>query len=113
MKTIARSALAAAALVTTAAPISQPASAKDICGWYAIAYCTSSEYAAIDFVNNGWGALINTNAYVGLRAGLYCVVSGPQSKSSAWRDRTAAIENGVSDDVYIKQACTDEANVGD
>lgn len=113
MTQIARLALAAAALATTVAATAHPASAKDICGWYAIAYCTSDEYVAADFANNGWGTVINTNAYVGLRAGLYCVVSGPQSKSSAWRDRAAAIENGVSNDAYIKKACTDESNIGD
>ncbi len=101
----------AAALVLAA--VSPPASAADICGWYAIATCTSDEYAATNFANNGWGTVINTNEYVGLRAGLFCVVSGPQSKSSAFRDRDAAIANGVADDVYIKKACTDEANIGD
>ena len=113
MKTIARSLLAAAAVATTAAAVSQPASAKDICGWYAIATCTSDEYAATQFANDGWGTVINTNDYVGLRAGLFCVVSGPQSKASAFRDRDAAIANGVASDVYIKKACTDEANIGD
>lgn len=103
-------ALATLAALTAAAA---PASAKDICGWYAIAYCTDSEAAAADFAGNGWGTVIDTNAYIGLRAGLYCVVSGPQSKSSAWRDREAAIANGVSGDVYIKKACTDEAGIGD
>ena len=28
-------------------------------------------------------------------------------------DREAAIANGVSGDVYIKKACTDEVNIGD
>ncbi len=103
------------ALVTLAAltAASVPAAAKDICGWYAIAYCTDSDAAAADFAGNGWGSVISTNEYVGLRAGLYCVVSGPQSKASAWRDREAAIANGVADDVYIKKACTDAVNVGD
>lgn len=107
-----RLALAAASLAALAISAA-PASAKDICGWYAIAYCTDSEAAASDFAGNGWGTVIDTNTYVGLRAGLFCVVSGPQSKSSAWRDREAAIANGVSGDVYIKKACTDEAGIGD
>ncbi len=104
-----------AALGTLAAltAATAPASAKDICGWYAIAYCTNNESAASDFAGNGWGTVIDTNAYVGLRAGLFCVVSGPQSKSSAWRDRESAIANGVAADVYIKKACTDEAGIGD
>lgn len=113
MKTITRSALAAAAFVTTAAAISQPASAKDICGWYAIAYCTDNEAVASDFATRGWGAAISTDVLKGFRPGLYCVVSGPQSKSSAWRDRNAAIANGVAGDVYIKHACADEAYIGD
>ena len=43
---------------------------------------------------------------MGLRGGLFCVVSGPQSKSSAWRDRNAAIANGVSKVVVLS---TDKA----
>ena len=102
----------AAALVATAISAT-PAAAKPMCGWFAIAYCTQSQNAAGQFANNGWGAVIKTSKFTGFAPGQYCVVSGPQSKASAIRDRRAAIGNGVSDDVYIKRACADEADIGD
>lgn len=110
--TCTRLALATASLAVTAA-LAQPASAKDICGWYAIAYCTDNEAAASDFAGRGWGSAIATDVLKGFRPGLFCVVSGPQSKASAWRDRNAAIAQGVAGDVYIKHACADEATIGD
>ena len=105
----------AAALVAAAAVSATPASAKSkpVCGWYAIAYCTQSEDAAYKFSGNGWGAVIKTNNFTGFAPGKFCVVSGPQPKASAIRDRRAAIGNGVSDDVYIKHACADERFIGD
>ncbi len=91
-----------------------PASAKQVCGWYAIAACTASEDDANAFMTKGgWGQAIDTDNYVGLKGGLYCVVSGPQPKDSAKRDMAAAKANGVAKDVYIKRACTDEKNLGD
>ena len=89
------------------------ANARDVCGWYVIISCSTDRQAAVDVVNKGWGALINTNQYVGLKHGLYCVVSGPQPKASAWSDRAAAIAQGYAgSDAYIKEACTDSRNVG-
>lgn len=90
-----------------------PASAKQVCGWYAIASCTRVQSDAESFVNNGWGAVINTSDYSGFKRGYFCVVSGPRSKSSAKRDMRTATANGVADDMYIKNACTDESNLGD
>ena len=99
--------------VAFAATAAGSATAKDICGWYAIAYCTDNESAASEFANRGWGAAIATNVLKGLKPGPFCVVSGPQSKSSAWTDRNAAIANGVASDVYIKHACADETAIGE
>lgn len=90
-----------------------PAQAKQVCGWYAIVFCSSSSDAAYDFANEGWGQVIRTSDYSGFRRGLFCVVSGPQSKASAQRDMRAARSNGVAADAYIKRACTDESNLGD
>jgi hypothetical protein len=101
--------LGLAGLLMTSAPVS----AKNVCGWYAVVFCSPSEAKAITFVNGGWGALIKTKDYKGFKSGLYCVVSGPQPKSSALRDRKAAIAQGISASTYIKRACTDEKNIGD
>jgi hypothetical protein len=100
-----------AAALLAAAP--QRAAAKQICGWYAIAYCSPDRYAAEQFAGRGWGSAIGTDVFTGLRHGLYCVVSGPQSKASARRDRGMAIAEGVADDVYIKRACADASFIGD
>jgi hypothetical protein len=93
--------------------LSTPAQAKQICGWYVIAFCSPSQAAADDFAGRGWGAAIDTDVFRGFRHGLYCVVSGPQSKVSAIRDRRSAIGDGVSDDAYIKRACADSSDIGD
>jgi hypothetical protein len=90
-----------------------PASAAQVCGWYAIASCTRVQSDAENFVNRGWGTVIDTTEYDGFAPGYFCVVSGPQSRSSAKRDVRAARANGISDEVYFKRACTDERNVGD
>ena len=90
-----------------------PAEAKQVCGWYAIAFCSPSRDQATAFTNGGWGQTIETRKYQGLQPGLFCVASGPQPKASAERDRAAAIRNGVSATTYIKNACTDETNIGD
>ncbi len=103
----------AAALIASAAS-ALPASAKQLCGWYAIASCTTSQADADAFMTKGgWGQTIDTNNYVGLKGNLFCVVSGPQPKASAKRDMANAKANGVASDVYIKRACTDEKNLGD
>ena len=93
--------------------LSPRADAKQICGWYAIASCTRSQSDAANFASNGWGSVINTNQFSGLKRGYFCVVSGPQSKSSATRDKNAALADGVSTDIYIKRACADERSIGD
>jgi hypothetical protein len=91
-----------------------PASAKQVCDWYAIVSCSTSQADADAFMTKGgWGQTIDTNNYVGLKENLFCVVSGPQPKASAKRDMAAAKANGVAKDVYIKRACTDEKNLGD
>jgi hypothetical protein len=110
LKTTSSLALAAALIAAISAT---PAAAKPMCGWFAIAYCTKSEDAAFKFSGNGWGAVIKTSKFIGFAPGQFCVVSGPQSKASAIRDRRNAIGNGVSDDVYIKRACADEMDIGD
>lgn len=102
------------AAVFASAAFVLPASAKQVCGWYAIAACTTSQADADAFMTKGgWGQTIDTNNYVGLKENLFCVVSGPQPKASAKRDMAAAKANGVAKDVYIKRACTDEKNLGD
>jgi hypothetical protein len=95
----------------TSAPAT--AHAKTVCGHYAIAFCSPERKAAENFANGGWGTTIATKDYAGLRAGFYCVVSGPQPQASAERDRAAAVANGVSASTYIKRACTDARNIGD
>ena len=111
--TLRRFSCAAAVCITAALVTAPPASAKQVCGWYAIAFCSASEADASQFANGGWGQVIDTAKYQGLKPGLSCVVSGPQPKDSAVRDRKAAISNGVSATTYIKRACTDAKNVGD
>lgn len=86
------------------------ASAKDICGWYAIATCTTSLRDARNFANDGWGEVIDTDLYDNLVDGYWCVVSGPQSKAGANRDRRHLIGSGISDTAYIKRACVDESD---
>jgi hypothetical protein len=107
--------LAASAAILLGALINAPATAhaKTVCGHYAIAFCSPDRKAAENFANGGWGSTIATKDYEGLRTGFYCVVSGPQPKASAERDRAAAISNGVSASTYIKRACTDARNIGD
>ncbi len=107
------SALASTAVLTATALTSTPAEAKQVCGWYAIAYCSTSNAAVVTFANNGWGQVINTSNYRGFAPGKFCAVSGPQSKSSADSDRRAALNTGATKSAYIKNACTDEANLGD
>lgn len=104
--------LSAALLATLAVPLA-PAYAKQVCGWYAIAYCNSSKAETIKFANRGWGAVIHSNDYAGLTAGYFCAASGPQPRDSALRDQKNARTTGVSSDTYIKRACTDAANIGD
>ena len=102
-------ALAALALAAGA----EAAAAKTVCGWYVIAACTSSQSDAAKFANEGWGAVIDTNHYRGFKPDLFCVVSGPQGKSSAKVDLQHAIDNNVAPDLYIKRACADDKYLGD
>ena len=90
-----------------------PAKAADICGWYAIAFCSRSQDAARDFSGRGWGAVVSTDGFKGFKPGYYCVLSGPQSKASARRDMEVAMADGVAPDMYIKRACADESLIGD
>lgn len=99
--------------LTAIAAATMPAAAKNVCGWYVIAACSHSKAAADDVASNGWGSVIDTNKYSGLRRSYFCVVSGPQSKSSAISDRRNSVADGVSADAYIKRACTDARNIGD
>jgi hypothetical protein len=99
--------------VATCLLVPVSANAKPVCGWYAIALCSGAKSDAVKFANRGWGSVIRTNDYAGFAPGYYCVVSGPQPRASAMQDRRYAINSGVSNDTYIKRACTDEANVGD
>jgi hypothetical protein len=109
LKMLTNSALVLTVVFAEAAPVQ----AKQICGWYVIAACSHSKAAADDVASNGWGSVIDTNKYSGLRRSYFCVVSGPQSKSSAISDRRNSVADGVSADAYIKRACTDARNVGD
>jgi hypothetical protein len=92
---------------------STAAEAKQMCGWYAIAYCSTSRPAVATFANNGWGAVINTTNFRGFAPGKFCAVSGPQSKDSAARDIGYAIANGTTKSAYMKRACADEKYIGD
>jgi hypothetical protein len=109
MKNTLKFALAWAALAAASIPVE----AKNICGWYVIAACAHSKAAVEDVASIGWGSIIDTNKYSGLRRNYFCVVSGPQSRASAISDRRNSIADGVPSDAYIKRACTDERNVGD
>ena len=104
----------AATLSTLAAALLLPsaASAKQICGWYSILYCSTSENA-VHAANKGWGAVINTNHFRGFAPGKYCLVSGPQGRASALRDRADAIRQGYASSGYVKRACADEYYTGD
>lgn len=93
--------------------VSSAANAKQVCGWYAIAYCSTNRAAVANFANEGWGAVINTNNFSGFARNKFCAVSGPQPKWSATEDRRKAIASGVSNDVYIKRACAEEQFIGD
>lgn len=108
-----KSALTPALALALSTFLAVPAAAKDVCGWFAIFACSKSKQAVINAAGSGWGAVIDTDDYIGLRAGLYCSVSGPQSKAGARRDRNNAVADGVSSSAYIKRACTDENNLGD
>ena len=105
----------AAAFVSVFAALAtaSPADAKQVCGWYAIAYCSTSQSAVGTFANKGWGAVIDTNNFRGFARGQFCAVSGPQPKWSAASDREKAIAASVSKSVYIKRACADEKYTGD
>lgn len=108
-----KSAISLALAAGLLASLTAPAAAKDICGWFAIFACSKSKQAVINAAGSGWGAVIDTDDYIGLKSGLYCSVSGPQSKAGARRDRNNAVAEGVSSSAYIKRACTDENNLGD
>lgn len=101
------------ALVLALASWPAAANAKQICGWYAIVYCSESRAGASAAADSGWGTVINTNHFRGFAPGNYCVVSGPQSKSSALADRKAALQQGVTQSAYVKRACADERYTGD
>jgi hypothetical protein len=103
----------AATIATSAVATPSPAEAKQVCGWYVIAYCSTSEPAVSNFTNNGWGAVINTSNFRGFAPGKFCAVSGPQPKDSAARDLGYAIVNGVTKSAYMKRACADEKYIGD
>jgi hypothetical protein len=104
-------ALAAAALsLGSALATATPAEASQICGWYAIVYCSPTE-AGANSANKGWGTLIHTNDYSGFARNKYCLVSGPQPKWSAATDRLRAINSGITKTAYIKRACTDSSNL--
>jgi hypothetical protein len=109
MNILTKSALVLAALSGFAAP----AEAKRICGWDAIAACTHSFADANAFMSRGWGFVINTNDFAGLKPGYFCVGSGPQSKAGAARDRRVATANGVAKGIYIKRACVDDSRFGE
>jgi hypothetical protein len=87
---------------------SVPAAAKQVCGWYAIAACTRSFQDANEFMTKGWGFVINTTDFKGLKPGYFCVASGPQTKAGAGRDRNVAMADGVAAKMYIKRACVDD-----
>ena len=106
MRTLPALVFAAVALVTTSA------NAKQVCGWYAIVFCSLS-MDAVNANNKGCGAIIDTNKYAGFAKGQFCLASGPQPKASAQRDRAAALKQGVTKSAYIKRACTDKKNAGD
>jgi hypothetical protein len=99
--------------VSALAAAGAQARSRQVCGWYVIAGCFGDRDAAGDMASKGWGAIIDTDDYEGFEPGHFCVVSGPQPKSSAIRDRRNSIADGVSPDAYIKRACTDPRNVGD
>jgi hypothetical protein len=104
---------AAAAAAVAVFSASSPASAKQTCGWYAVAFCSKSEAATTAFINKGWGVLIVTSAFSNFPKGQFCGVSGPQSKASAERDRRAALKNGVSKSVTVRRSCADSAVFND
>jgi hypothetical protein len=105
MRLITKTTLGLAALAATAAA-TLPARATEICGWYAIATCTSDYSAADEWVkNNGWGEVIDTSEFGGFRPGLFCAVSGPHKKAKAFRVRQTLLDDGYSDSAYIKRAC--------
>jgi hypothetical protein len=108
-----KSAFSFAIAVGLATSLTAPAAAKDICGWFAVFACSKSKQAVTAAADSGWGAVIGTDDYIGFKRGLYCSVSGPQSRAGAKRDRNNAVADGVDPSAYIKRACTDENNLGD
>lgn len=73
------------------------------CGWFAIGSCTTQ---ASGFPNNpmGW-QIVNTNNVSGFRNGLYCIASGPQTRSGANRDRNTLRRRWGISTAYIKRGC--------
>lgn len=104
--------IAGPALAAMVVGATAPAAAKPVCGWYAVAACTTSHSDAINFASNGWGDVIDTTYYSNLADGYFCVVSGPQTKVGAMRDRNILISKGLSASAYVKRACVDDSNLG-
>lgn len=74
--------------------------------WYAIAFCSADKTEAEAFLSKGWGKL-----FWGLKPGQWCVATGPQSRTSARRDRFDAIHSGVSAATHLRNHCTDATSV--
>lgn len=94
-------ALLAFAVITLPAILSHEAAAQQ-CGWYAIGHCTAKP----SWPNNpmGW-AVVDTSRVQGFRNGYQCIVSGPQSKSGATRDRNILRKQWKVRSAYIKRGC--------
>ena len=102
MKTIAKAtAVVLSVFGITALPA--PEAHAQQCGWFAIGSCTTaSRYPKNPM---GWG-MVKTSEVQGFRNGYRCIVSGPQTKSGARRDRNILKNRWGIRSAYIKRGCS-------
>ena len=92
--------VAAVTLGAFATNAALPTGARAACGWYAIGTCARTPPRN----PMGW-AIVNTSNVSGFRAGFFCVVSGPQTRRGATRDRNILRSNWGVRTAYIKRGC--------
>jgi hypothetical protein len=76
----------------------------DVCGWYALGRCSTSEASAQKLADEIGQLVVHTDTVPGFKKGLYCVTSGPTTESNALFDQKTLKEAGI-DDAYVEEGC--------
>lgn len=89
----------------TTAPLRDNVQVAQVCGWFAIYYCSRTAGDAQRWASRYRGYVIDTTSarYPNFRGGYYCVVDGPTNHGNAVG--LAASMRGVSPTAYAKISC--------